>query len=208
MVRTGRRAEVLRDLLTAAGLKPTAIAPPRPNSEELDPELTELYRRLGGLQERPRLRPGGWDLVFYGPLVIELDEELHFNRYRALTLEASWAIDLPWVSDYRRYCAESETECLSAGRWGKRWTNESCGRMFSGGPPGELDRAGAPRWKQRALYDVVKDSAPLSTQPVALARLSIYDDIDDKRLGDILQGTDVVSPGAVRALLERRTAAP
>ena len=37
----------------------------------------------------PRFRPGRWDLVFEEDLVVELDEELHFNRYRASTLTTS-----------------------------------------------------------------------------------------------------------------------
>jgi hypothetical protein len=43
----------------------------------------------------PPLRPGAWDLVFADGLVVELDEELHFNRYRAQSLQNEWATDLP-----------------------------------------------------------------------------------------------------------------
>ena len=46
--------------------------------------IKELYRRLGGPLDSPTLRPGGWDLAFSGELVVELDEELHFNQYRRL----------------------------------------------------------------------------------------------------------------------------
>lgn len=37
------------------------------------------------------------------PVVIELDEEQHFNHYRAATLRFSWAEELPWTSAYRDY---------------------------------------------------------------------------------------------------------
>jgi len=50
------------------------------------------------MQDAPTFRPGGWDLPFRGPLLVELDEELHFNCYRATTLEASWEADLPWTA--------------------------------------------------------------------------------------------------------------
>src|SRR5207247_5846986 len=92
--------------------------------------LLGLYRELGGAESEPTLRPGPWDLVFKGPVVVELDEELHFNRYRGLTLTASWAEQLPWTSTYRAYCEKHEADCLAAGTWGKRWTNPSCERMF------------------------------------------------------------------------------
>ena len=124
-------------------------------------ELMELYRRFGGQDEVPTLRPGPWDLVLEGRLVVLADEELHFNRYRALTLSVSWSTDLPWRAPYLGYCGQHEDECLSAGSWGKRWTNPSCERMFgTSDHVGELDGAGAPRWKQRALYDAMKDIAP------------------------------------------------
>jgi hypothetical protein len=44
--------------------------------------------------------------------------------------------------------------------------------MFSGGAAGDLDGEGAPRWKQRALYDAIKDTAPAALG-VALARVSV-----------------------------------
>jgi hypothetical protein len=139
-------------------------------------------------------------------MVIELDEELHFNRYRALTPTASWARDLPWAADYQRLCAAREPECLSAGSWGKRWTNPSAERMFSGGPTGDLSSEGAPRWKQRALYDAIKDMMPTNDRKVSIARLSIYDDIDGVILGDAIQRNATVSPQSIQALVERRTA--
>lgn len=205
MVRTGARADVLRDLLIAAGLEPAAVKPPRPTGEGLGDPLLELYRRLGGRQSSPILRSGGWDLVFEGPLVVELDEELHFNRYRAMTLNAPWSPELPWHDDYLMYCHEHEADCLAAGRWGKRWTNDSCARMFTGGPPGELDGASAPRWKQRALHDAIKDSAPAIGSPTMLARLSIYDRLADGALGDALGWATTAIADDVASLLQRRT---
>jgi hypothetical protein len=47
--------------------------------------------------------------MFKGRLVVELDDELHFNRY-ALTLEASWAASCLDRAHYRRHCAKHEPE--------------------------------------------------------------------------------------------------
>jgi len=137
----------------------------------------------------PPLRPGAWDLAFEGGLVVELDEELHFNRYRARTLRFPWTLDLPWRETYLRHCRDREPECLAAGRWGKRWTNPSCESMF--GPPdtaGMLDGAGSPRWKQRALYDAMKDVVALQSANLRLCRLSVWDQIGGVSLGDVLAG--------------------
>ena len=167
--------------------------------------FSSSYRRLGGQQEQPEFRPGAWDLVFAGGLVVELDEELHFNRYRLLTLTSSWSDRLPWTEDYQRLCIEREGDCLRAGQWGRRWTSPSAARMFSGGPPADLNGDGAPRWKQRALYDAIKDSIASAEAGVALARVSIWDSVGDMILGAALDG-DPVDPRAVRALVERRSA--
>ena len=211
MVRTGKRAEVLKSILLDAGLEAGGSAPAPPRLADLPTPLADevvgLYRALGGPEEAPALRPGSWDLVFGGALVVELDEELHFNRYRALTLSASWATGLPWTETFGAFCVAHEDECLSAGTWGKRWTNPSCERMFGpAGAVGDLMGAGAPRWKQRALYDAMKDAASSGDGGVRLARVSVHDAVDGNRLWDVLGGPASVSPAAIRALVEARVA--
>jgi hypothetical protein len=165
----------------------------------------DLYRLLGVVQEQPIFRPGDWDLPFAGPLLVELDEELHFNRYRCATLDTSWEADLPWTDEYRRYCVEHERECLDAADWGKRWVNESTARMFSGGPPRELDGDGAPRWKQRALYDALKDTLPL-VGCGRLARIATYDDVSGVKIGTMLDGLAPIDTKGIRDLVIARTA--
>lgn len=208
MVRTGARATALGDLLIASGMVSTA-APPRPNLAEMSAQLADdvlaLYRDLGGTQGSPALRPGGWDLSYEGGLVVELDEELHFNRYRAITLGSRWSQDLPWTTDYLDFCHAHERRCLQAGRWGKRWTNPSTARMFSGGEPGDLV-GGAPRWKQRALYDTLKDTVRATGGGFRLARVSIYDEIDGVTVEDILSRADPGDARSVRGFIEARAA--
>jgi hypothetical protein len=206
MARTGARAKALCTLLQQAGLSPRAKPAP-PSVANHATELDALYRELGGVLAIPTWRPGPWDLAFAGPLVVELDEELHFNRYRALTLNASWGSDLPWTEAYRSHCASHENRCLKAGTWGRRWSNDSCARMFTGGPPGQLDGPGAPRWKQRAFYDAIKDSAAGSGIDLAIARVAIYDPVNGAALEDVLEGRACAQPVAILALVEHRTVA-
>ena len=156
----------------------------------------------------PPLRPGAWDLAFDEGLVVELDEELHFNRYRTQTLQPAWAAALPWHDAYLAFSNKHEQQCLAAGKWGKRWTNPSCESMFGPpGAPGALDVAGAPRWKQRALYDAVKDIAALNSRTVRLARLAVWDLIGSTRLGDALIGGAQIDLDQLRDLIARRTTA-
>lgn len=212
MARTGKRAAALLDALTRTGLEPLAksAAPPRPALSDLSTagaaEVLRLYRALGGTQAMPAFRPGVWDLCFRGPLLVELDEELHFNRYRAATLATSWAAQLPWTAEYRNHCAQHEPACLGAGAWGKRWANESAARMFSGGLAGDLQGDGAPRWKQRALYDGLKDLLPLVGGDARLARVATHDDVNGAPLGVMLDGLMPVDAEGIRALVDSRSA--
>jgi hypothetical protein len=109
------------------------------------------------------------------------------NRYRAVTLSSSWSAALPWTDAYLKYCADHEDRCLRNGRSQQRWTNAACSRNFSGGLPGDL-KAGAPPWKQRALYDAVKDTTPTTNLGIAIARVAIYDLVACVPLDDILEG--------------------
>lgn len=210
VVKTGARANRLLSELERIGLARSQAAPPLPRllnlPEPARVDILSLYAQLGGAQREPSLRPGSWDLVFEG-LVVELDEELHFNRYRAATLVPEWTNGLPWRDAYRTLCAQREPECLKAAQWGKRWTNPSTEAQF--GPPaepGDLDGGGAPRWKQRAFYDAMKDAAAAAGS-FSLARLSVYDDLDGVPLGTYLTGSPSAMPPEPLAVLvaERRT---
>ena len=103
MVSTGNRAAALQTAMFTLGYK-TASAPavPRWSDQESSESARtiDMYRQLGGVQTQPRLAPGKWDLSFQ-ELVVELDEELHFNRYRLITFSQDWSDALPWSSDYR-----------------------------------------------------------------------------------------------------------
>ena len=212
MVRTGARAQALAALLVEAGLPVTDVRPPAPRLEtlpsQLQSDVLDLYRSLGGRLDRPVLRPGAWDLALAGGDVVELDEELHFNRYRARTLDGTWSRRLPWRDAYLTLCQTEEPACLSAGSWGKRWTNSSCEAMFgTPGPAGDMGApGGAPRWKQRALYDAIKDAYAAGSTGPRLVRLAVYDDLGGTPLGVVLQGGARPAPEVLRELVSRRTA--
>ncbi len=191
MVKTGARAAVLERLLVTAGYRPAARPPP-PRLESLTADSCEsvinLYRALGGPSDVPRLRPGAWDLSFDDGLVVELDEELHFNRYRGQTLDAASAARLPWRDDYAEFCSRHEPACLAAGRWGSRWSTPSSAALFGASdPPGVFGTGGSARWKQRALYDAAKDIWCADGQ-IRLARVSVHDLGVSQLLGRTLHG--------------------
>lgn len=78
--------------------------------------------------------------------------------------------------------------------------------MFGGADPdGVFGEFGAPRWKQRALYDAMKDISA-ATGSVRLARVSIYDSIDGISLDDILYRKVRVPVESVAALVASRVA--
>ena len=204
-----RKQQALTNLLLEAGLRTIRpIARPRLEmvSAELTDEIFDLYRTLGGRLARPRLLPGSWDISLADNLAIELDEQLHFNRYRTLTLTQSWASPLPWRVDYLKLCLDREATCLRASHGGK-WTNPSCETMFGPGDPiQQLGSRGAPRWKQRALYDAMKDAYALSNSDVRLARISTHDVVNGVVLSDILEGRTECDLAALVAHIKSRTA--
>ena len=213
VVRTGRRIQALEALLSKANLRLAHTKPPPPRMDSLTSEWVErvhlLYRELGGREPTPVLRPGPWDLALSDGLVIELDEELHFNRYRQATLNPNWTRALPWHDPYVAHCRTREAECLTGGQWGKRWTNQSCERMFGpADPPGALGERGAPRWKQRALYDALKDAYVLAGQGPPLARVSIYDSVGETAMAAVVDGTASVESGVIVTWLAHRTFQP
>ncbi len=170
-----------------------------------------VYKSLGGVLTSAELNLRSWDLEFEG-IAVELDEQLHFNRYRTITLEATAYAELPVfpLDAYRRYCAEFEDECLRAGAYGGKWSNPSCERQFGVGSSQKiLARAGAPRWKQRAFYDFVKDLCPL-VLGIKLARVAIWDSIIDggtrRTVRDLLSRPTVTSAEALAKLVRARAA--
>lgn len=174
-------------------------------------EILRIYNKcLGGVQETFPANLRRWDIVADG-IAIELDEEQHFNRYRNWTLQSTVYNELrnfP-LAEYRRYCEEHESECLQKARSGGWWSNPKCKSQFGeASPPGVLDDKGAPRWKQRAFYDFLRDLTPLVIKDVPFARVSVWDrvDVNGKKelVGRILDRCDTRANKPIFELVQKR----
>lgn len=151
-------------------------------TSELAGEVESVYRSLGGKLTSLPLNLRKWDIEFDG-VAVELDEHLHFNRYRGATLSSPAYEHLSGFPRelYLDYCASHEADCLKAGSYGGKWTNNSCEKQFGcSSTAGTLSgEGGAARWKQRAYYDFVKDLSPILIR-TRVVRLAIWDWIDEK----------------------------
>lgn len=172
--------------------------------------VNATYKSLGGVLTSAELNLRPWDLEFDG-VAVELDEYLHFNRYRAITLQAPEYALLPRFPNavYQDFCHRFELLCLGAGGYGGKWSKPSCERQFGvGSAPKVLEGGGAPRWKQRAFYDFVKDLAPLVVG-VKVARVAIWDVVMDsgtrRLVKDILVQPTTGSAEALAELVRART---
>lgn len=72
-------------LLAAAGYR-IAAKPPKASTEDMSAKARgtamEAYERLGGRPDGRAINSGTWDLAVEGNLLIEIDEQEHFNRHR------------------------------------------------------------------------------------------------------------------------------
>ncbi len=182
----------------------------RVQAASMNNHVLQVYRKLGGiLKDFPINLRKPWDIEFRG-CAIELDEELHFNRYRALTLEAEIYSDLGHFpcKAYKSYCLDREEGCLVAGGYGKKWTSPSTERQFGvSSPPKQLAEPGPARWKQRAFYDFLKDLSPLIIG-IPVVRISIWDRIEidgnERSVNWALKHPNKSAASAIVALFEDR----
>jgi hypothetical protein len=181
----GKLQDSLEAVLRVAGdVTKGALPPVRSvgfSQAKVWPEILGTYLALGGVAPTPPTNAGSWDLEFDG-IAVELDEDQHFNRYRAITLRSA-LYDRIRGHDWRVYakrCDELEAACLKKGgcREGY-WTSESCERAFGkAAKVREFAGNGSPRWKQRAFYDFLRDVSTLVLS-IRLARLTPDDTIID-----------------------------
>ncbi|MBV1906272.1 MAG: hypothetical protein KUG75_09370 [Pseudomonadales bacterium] len=141
---------------------------------------------------------------------IELDEHLHFNRYRLRTLSSPAYSELPGfpLAEYKEYCARYEDKCLGAGGYGGKWSSTSTVKQFGvPWPLKELSGQGAPRWRQRAFYDFVKDLAP-QLLGIRLVRIAIWDTIVEegqtRTVLEVLKSPSAQSAACLAALIGQR----
>ena len=206
----GRRERHLKEIVST---KYTIIEPSeKPGQMLLDAlkqsfvnnEIIEMYKNectnqaadkgLGGiLIDYPR-NPGKWDISVQEGFRIEVDEEQHFNRYRAITLnshvyEREKIFSPEQVDLYKEFCNTDmyEQSCRCDGKF---WSSASANNQFGmASLPRVFDGNGSSRWKQRAFYDFLKDVASL-VEGKPLIRISIYETVcvnsEDRCVGDLL----------------------
>lgn len=173
-------------------------------------QVLAVYRSLGGIMNDIPANLRTWDMIVDG-IAVELDEMLHFNRYRQITLLSTAYNALPHfpLLEYRQYCLERELGCIKAGSYGGKWSNNSCEMQFGrASDTGSFDGNGSPRWKQRAFYDFIKDLSPLLIG-VSLVRISIWDKVNVEGayalIKDLLsKPVDEIAGQAILELVERR----
>jgi hypothetical protein len=174
--------------------------------------VESVYRGIGGVLGKPPFNPRpSWDLEFDN-VAVELDEFLHFNRYRAMTLESLVYGQLPGfpLSLYREYCAAHEQRCLQAGGYGGKWSNRSCDTQFGvASPSKDFSGNGPSRWKQRAYYDFVKDLSPLVIG-VKVVRIAVWDTVYEsgqaRTVAEVLSRPTAMSAHALVQLIRERAA--
>lgn len=183
MVATRARARAHATLLTTRGWQQVTAQRLPKIGDIADLQrlpIRSTYDRLGGAVSLfHRIRPGGYDLAFTtrdGLLDIELDEERHFNRYRAVTPRYHLASRTALDTGLPRPQRTPRTPAAAGWGTGQRWTNPSAARFFGlPSQPGDFTSVGAPRLRQRAFYDGVKDAL----NDRQLAGVSVYDTIPD-----------------------------
>jgi hypothetical protein len=99
--------------------------------------------------------------------------------------------------NYRRRCAEHEPH-LSPGCLGRAVVEQLIrSDVLRWGSP-DLEGQGAPRWKQGAIYDALKDTLPLLGGGARFARVATHDTVNGVSLGAMLDGLALVDPAGVR----------
>ena len=150
-------------------------------------EITKVYKKLNGQLEMYPVAFRGFDIQLSN-CIVELDEEQHFNRYRALTLDSSMykKINSFSTADYISYCNNFENLCLKKGYNRKYWKSNSTEIQFGkSSSDGTLTGNGSSRWRQRAFYDFLRDAGQRIGN-YKLIRISVHQFIDDKKVGEIL----------------------
>ena len=120
--------------------------------------------------------------------IVELDEEQHFNRYRAMTLNSNVYTELKSfsVKEYKNHCLKFEGNCLKKANNRKYWDTPSTNKQFGlSSANGNLNGNGSSRWRQRAFYDYLRDVGQ-KVFNYNLIRISIYQEIEGISIATIL----------------------
>lgn len=147
-------------------------------------EVQKIYKELGGTLNDAPITFGLWD-ISTPEFIIELDEENHFNRYRAITLKSKIYQEIKGfpLKEYQKYCDQYESDCRTYGNYWKNDSTEKC--FIKSDDNGKLNGSGSSRWRQRAFYDFLKDLTGIITN-IPVIRMSIYQTFKGKNIKDII----------------------
>lgn len=140
--------------------------------------VEEVYAQLGGIgncwEFKFPLPPG----LETGQLRLSLDGPLHFNRYRAASLQSPLYQQQPdWLENYRRHCRSAERECLKAGSRQGVWSFPEAEKHFGKAREvGDFSGPGAPGWKLNAFCDFLADVSFLhGSHEQKFKRISLFE---------------------------------
>ncbi len=214
----GSMQEKLANILSIRA-KTSSIRPGRLSRADLlgsgiADEVYTVYRNLGGILDEPPVNPRStWDMELDG-YIIELDEQLHFNRYRKISLQSSLYANLKSfpMREFDEFCELHETDCYQAGKYGRKWTTGGSEKQFGLSPQqGQLIGLGPARWRQRAYYDFLKDVCYL-INGTRVARLSIWDSVhcssNSLTVKQLLSGNESTFSDALWKIIQTRTPPP
>ena len=142
-------------------------------------QIKKIYNELGGCSNKISLWLCHVEIKLQNDKYLELDEQLHFNRYRLITLNSKLYVNcnLFNVDFYKDLCKNHEIDCLKSGGYAGKWKNNSTEKLFlKSSPFKDLNGNGSSRWKQRAFYDFIKDIFALENNK-NLRRVSIWETI-------------------------------
>ncbi len=140
--------------------------------------LLETYASLGGKEAFPEIT---FQVSFmeFGRFCVLLDEQIHFNRYRAKTLRSSFYENLKSfpLMKYKSYSRKYETECIKSGTSNPAWTNREAEFHFGASQSnGDLGLKGSAGWKLTAFKDFAIDMIARQRK-LRLIRISVWDDL-------------------------------
>ncbi|MBN3582223.1 hypothetical protein JYB64_07470 [Algoriphagus aestuarii] len=122
--------------------------------------LEEIYSDLGGINTSPLLRKLKFDFKINRTL-IQYDDELHFNRYRLISLRSEFYTEnnVPFLEAHKRLCRTFEKDCLKAGMQHRIWNGPPVAKHSFGesNDPGDFTGNGAVGWKLLAYNDAQMD---------------------------------------------------
>lgn len=171
--------------------------------------LLEAYGNLGGLMDPPDIK---FTVSFmeFGRFCVQLDEAIHFNRYRAKTLRSAFYEKLASfpTMKYRTYCRKYEVECLKAGTSKPYWTNDEAEKHFGKSQhSGDLGLNGSAGWKMTAFKDFLTDLI-CRKRKIRLLRIPVWDDLmvdrKLKKFNELLMSPTTAEKEQILKLIEAR----